>query len=423
MSALAEYIRGCGKAVGGCDAVRGVYVNKLEEKSIKVTNFDEADISGYEAIVYTDAIAENNELLCKARSSGKAVIPRGEFLAAVASAFGKVIAVSGCHGKTTCTAMLAHIFNNAGKAFACHIGGSDRKFDNFYMNGEDYFITEACEYRKNFLRLDPDVAIVLNSAADHMECYGTVEELKKCYSRFVSKAGEGITLYGDLNTGGKTFGFDRRADYCAKDIVSDCGKYCFTVCNKDKKVAKIKLGVFGKHNVLNALAAYAAADVCGLDSQKIIEGLEEFSGVRRRFEYLGTYNGASCVADYAHHPDEIKATLKTARAITEGKLYVVFQPHTYSRTKILFSRFVAVLNPVKRLLIYKTFAAREYYDDGGSAYTLSLALKKSRYGDSLHDIVNFLRDAKEGDNVLFLGAGDIYDIANILVKSQYSDCV
>lgn len=422
MSALAEYLFHLGKKVGGCDCARGESVVRLEKLGIAVTTFEQADISDYDVVIYTDAVAENNSVICAAFKSGKAVIPRGEFLAVVASSFNNVIAVAGCHGKTTCTAMLAHIFDEAEQSFACHIGGSDLKFNNFYMTGNNYFLTEACEYKKNFLRLRPDIAIVLNSSADHMECYNSENELKKCYHRFLTRAGERVILYGDLNGEGTTFGFDRRADYSGREISADNGKYSFTIVHKDKKIARVKLGVYGKHNILNALAAFAAADICGLERERIVAGLEEFSGVKRRFEYLGTYNGAVCIADYAHHPDEIKATLKTARAVSSGNIYVIFQPHTYSRTKKLFSRFVAVLNPLKRLMVYKTFAAREYYDDGGSAYTLSLALKKCRYGDCPHDIVDYLKSASEGDTVLFLGAGDIYDIAKLIIKSQYSDC-
>lgn len=422
MSALAEFMLRRGKRVGGCDVVRGEYVVKLEESGIKVTSFAEADLTGYEAVVYTDAIQENNRVLCEARRLQKALIPRGEFLAAAASSFEKVIAVSGCHGKTTCTAMLAHIFMCAQKPFACHIGGSDNSLTNFYMNGSEFFITEACEYRKNFLRLEPDLAVALNSAADHIECYGSAEELKKSYLKFVSKARHSVTLYGDLNCGGVTFGFDRRSDYSAREITFDGGKFSFVINKKDRKIGRVKLAVYGKHNVLNAAAAFAAADCFGLEQSKIIQGLENFTGVTRRFEYLGKYNGAECIADYAHHPDEIKATLKTARAVSDGKIFIIFQPHTYSRTKNLFSRFVAVLNPLKRLMIYKTFAAREYYDDGGSAYTLSLALKKSIYGGEPSDIINFLGKVGKGDTVLFLGAGDIYEIAKNIIRSQSFDC-
>ncbi|MDE6373333.1 MAG: hypothetical protein K2L72_02445, partial [Clostridia bacterium] len=356
--------------------------------------------------------------IIQARRAKKILISRGQLLGEVCRLFKNTIAVAGCHGKTTCTAMLAHILDYAGVEFASHIGGKDAAFSNCFVKGFDCFVTEACEYKKNFLCLSPDVAVILNSDADHLDCYGTVENLRLAYNRFAEQSRKVVKLFGDLNgVDGVTFGFDDRADYFAKGIRSVNGAFCFTAYERGKALGSVSLSVFGKHNVLNAMAAIAAARLVGIEFDKISGGLSRFKGVERRFERIGDFNGAACIADYAHHPNEIKAALKTARLVTSGELYVVFQPHTYSRTKSFFKQFVLALSPLKRLLIFKTFAAREYYDDAGSALTLSGGLKRSVYGECETDIENFLRGAQVGDTVLFLGAGDIYEIAKSILKS------
>lgn len=416
MSALAKIFHSSGKRVAGCDRSEDEYTQSLKNMGIEVTIGNVCSFDGYEVVVYTDALADSNPSLIAARRQKKVLVSRGKMLRELSKNYKKTIAIAGCHGKTTCTAMIAHIFSYAGERFTAHIGGDDLTFTNGYVCGNDYLITEACEYKKNFLYLKPDIAVILNSDADHLDCYGNEENLKKAYLQFAGSAARTVRLYGDLTeVDGITFGFDDRSAYYAKNIRSEHGKFNFRAYKGEKELGKIKLSVYGKHNVLNALAAIAVADSCGIDFEIISGGLAQFKGVKRRFEEIGTFNGAACIADYAHHPNEIKAALKTARMITGGDLYVIFQPHTYSRTKDLFKEFVLTLSAVKRLLIYKTFAAREYYDDAGSALTLSHAVKRSQYGDCETDIEKFLGSVKVGDTVLFLGAGDIYEIAKTVV--------
>ena len=381
MSALAKILHESGKKVAGCDRAEGEYTQMLREIGVEVAIGD-GEPDGFSAVIYTDALSDNDRTLIKARRLGIPLISRGKLLSELTKTFKNTIAVAGCHGKTTCTAMIAHIFDAARLSFSSHIGGYDGVFSNGYLGGYDYFITEACEYKRNFLYLKPSVAVVLNTDADHLDCYGTAERLKEAYKTFAVGAGEVVALYGDMDDCDCiTFGFDDRAAYYAKRIRSSSGRFYFDLYEYGNNLGTVKLSVYGKHNVLNALAAAAVARRYGVDFEDIAKGLGAFRGVRRRFENIGEYNGATCIADYAHHPNEIKAAIKAARLITEESLYVVFQPHTYSRTKNFFKKFVLTLSPLKKLLVYKTYAAREYYDNAGSALTLAGSIKKSVYGD------------------------------------------
>lgn len=419
MSGLAKYLLSLKKYVGGYDENESENTKLLRGLGVKICTGEDCDsLAGYQVVIYTDAVRDNDKRLAEARKLGLEVVSRGHFLSDVAGNFGKVIAVAGCHGKTTCTSMLTNIFAESQKKYSSHIGGNDLNFGNFYCGGNDYFITEACEYKKNFLLLKANVAVILNSDADHLECYDGAEDLRRSYLSFANGADVSVSLYKDLNLSyGLTFGFDKAADYHAKNLKNYNGMYGFTVCEGDTALGDINLAVYGKHNVLNALAAVAAARSCGLNFRSIRDGLAKFKGVERRFEKLGAVRGVTYIADYAHHPNEIKATLRSAKRICGGRLYVIFQPHTYSRTKNFFTQFVNVLSQVNKLMLYRTFAAREYYDDSGSAFTLSKSIKKSRYGESARDIAYFISSAREGDMVLFLGAGDIYGIAKELVKN------
>lgn len=416
MSALAKILLKSGKIVAGYDRVDGQFVKDLKGLGVEVSFDVNVDISEFDCVVYTDAISSNNKILLNARRLNKLILSRGSLLAEICKQFSSVVAVAGCHGKTTCTAMIAHVFKAANLDFSAHIGGEDLSFKNAYVGGTDYFVTEACEFKRNFLLLNPDIALILNSDVDHLDCYGSAENLKNAYVQFAKQSNTAISLYGEGVGGGITFGLDDRATFYAKKIRNERGCFNFIAYEQGRELGKVTLSVPGKHNVLNALAAIAVARCLGLEFNKIAGGVASFKGVVRRFEYIGKLNGASCIADYAHHPNEIKAALKTARLVTSGDLYVVFQPHTYSRTKTLFKQFVGVLSSVKRLLIYKTYAAREYYDDAGSALTLSNAIKRSKYGDCPADIVDFSSNCRQGDVIIFLGAGDIYDIAKQAIK-------
>ena len=424
MSALAKFAKTHGYDVSGSDGVRSEQTENLAFYGIKMRiGVDEADAAllAADAVVYTDAIDREHKEFCTALRLKKRIFSRAEFLALVAKNHGTVISVAGSHGKTTCTSVCAHVLKGVNAPFTAHIGGEDKQFGNYYSCGEEYFITEACEYKKNLLKVPSNVAILLNIDKDHMECYDGEQDLKDCFRRYCQNAQTAFVCADDKNCLAlgdfASFGIDNvMADYRAVKLKAVGEKYAFTVEEYGKELCRVKLNAIGRCNVYNALAAFAAMRSLGFNENGILQGIENFSSVKRRFERIGGYRGASFICDYAHHPREIVSTLKTAEGICRGNLYVIFQPHTYSRTKLLMGEFVDALREIKNLMIYKTYAAREKYDAEGSALCLAQNLGGCLYAESVCTIKSWLKSSlKDGDMVLFLGAGDIYYAAQYLL--------
>ena len=423
MSGLAFFLQKQGFCVAGSDIAAGSMTAKLEDAGIRV-HYGHAPerISIADAVIVNSAIAEDDPELVEARRRNIPVYGRAELLHLVSSCFENSIGIAGCHGKTTATAMCAHVLEECSGSCSAHIGGEDLDYGNFHLGGEKYFVTEACEYKGNFLKLEPDLAVVLNTDKDHLECYGNAENLRAAYAEFARRADGAIVCGEDeivhMVRPALTFGMSDKFDVSASNVRSVGGKYSFHLRICGETFDKIKLNAYGRHNIYNALAAAAVAEYYGYPPSFAAEGLKKFRGIRRRFEPIGKMNGAELIADYAHHPREIAAALNTAREICGGKLFVVFQPHTYSRTKLLFDDFVSVLSGVEELVIYKTYPAREYFDAAGSALTLSESLPNSLYIESVRELEIYLRcSLGAGDVVLFLGAGDIYFAAKQIVHN------
>lgn len=425
MSALAKFLSVQGYSVSGSDAFKSEQTDALAFYGIKVYVGEcenRAELLQADLVVYTDAIPLENKELCAAKRLKKKVYGRGDFLGLISKEFDNVIAVAGSHGKTTCTSMCAHVLKSASVPFTAHIGGEDSQFKNFYFSGTEYLISEACEYKKNLLKLTPSVAVLLNIDKDHMECYKSLDELTDTFFRFCDSAKTAFVCADDERCKGfekfSTFGIENTlSDYRATQIRVDGERYSFLVEEYGKALCRVKLKTIGYCNVYNALAAFAAMRTFGFHEKEIAEGLESFTAVRRRFEKIGTYKGASIICDYAHHPKEIKSTLRTAEGICKGNLYIVFQPHTYSRTKLLMEDFINVLRPIKNLVLYKTYPARELYDGSGSAKTLAQAVGNCLYAENAYVLKTWLKTTvKSGDTVLFLGAGDIYYVAQYLLR-------
>ena len=419
MSGLARYLKNIGFSVSGSDIASSYYTKILEDEGIKVyIGHCEDNVCGADVVVYSSAVKEDNPELKYAVSNNKYVLKRSDLLRMVSELYNEKIGVAGCHGKTTATCMLAHIFDAANMEFGAHIGGHDNTLGNFVAKGNKYFISEICEYKKNISNFTPDIAVVLNIEADHMDCYNDLDELSSCYFEFLNKAKYKIVCADDTilmkydNSDKITFGFSDNADYKAESIVNNDGYYSFEVVERSKRIFKIKLNILGKHNILNALAAIAAARTAGIKPKDIKRGLKNFTGIRRRFEKIGILGGAQVIADYAHHPKQISLSVASVRQAVTGKLFAVFQPHTYSRTIYLKDEFVKVLKNIDNLFIYKTYPAREEYMEGGSAKELyDMLPNASGYYENMKDLKDrLISEVGKGDVILVLGAGDIYDL-------------
>lgn len=417
MSALAKYCKNAKMSVSGSDMIKNAVTDDLQNYGINIfIGHDRKNAKGADVIVYNSAINANNPEYQFAKDNNKLLVKRSELLAAIEKAHNYSIAVSGCHGKTTVTAMLAHIFIKANKHPTCFIGGEDKTYGNFVV-GSDTFITEACEYKKNFLELSPDIAVVLNIDNDHLDCYGNIERIKNAYKKFIT--GKKSVINADdentvsiSDTSSITYGINQPAVYVAKNIRETDGiKFSLYVNGSYRTTVKLSVG--GRHNVYNALAAITCAMESGISLGVIKTALADFEGVYRRQEILGVKNGTIIEADYAHHPNEILSVVKSGD-------FIVFQPHTYSRTKLLLNEFANVLKKYD-IAVMPVYAARESYDVDGSGYALYERIKNEggncAYVDTQEKLFDLL-DKKIGTykRIMFLGAGDIYEYAKKYFK-------
>lgn len=416
MSSLAKYLLNAGFTVQGSDITRSAYTDELIAAGAEIFIGNAAEnIKNAQMVVYSDAIKAEDKELVAARQRGLYVISRTELLKSVAENFKTIVGVGGCHGKTTVTCMLAHIFRRAKLKFTAHIGGEDNEFSNCALFGGEIFLSEVCEYKKNLLAFDCTLAVCLNADPDHLDCYKDYDELKNTYYEYIKRADKAIiniddgalAKCGDKNAA--TFGFSCGAKYTAKNLVDENGKYRFDFYADGKKACRVRLCVYGRHNVQNALAAAATATELGVKAADIKRGLADFKGVKRRFENIGEINGAKVIIDYAHHPREIAAVYAAAKELNANRIVTVFQPHTYSRTIFLKDEFLSVLGRIKNLYIYKTFAARENFTDGGSAFDLYRDLGgETAYFDDFAALKTQLeKTLLSGDLLLVLGAGDL----------------
>lgn len=428
MSGLALYLSKNGYDVSGSDISENEQVKMLKSHGIKVfLGHNKTNVEGSELVVFNSAIDEHNPELTRAKILGLKIISRSELLRLVSREHEHVVAVAGTHGKTTTSAMIGEIFCLAGLAPTIHIGGVSKNLGTNFLIGErQYFITEACEYKDNFLSLNPEVGVVLNVDDDHLDYFKTKQNLKHSFEKFVFQSDFSIVYDGFLQKNSKKtekiVQIGENSQYCwADNIEIEANKkYAFDAIFCGEYVGRIHLGVFHKHNVTDALFAVAVAKCYGISNQIIVRALENFAGVRRRFEEIGWSGGVRVVIDYAHHPKEISSTMTSAKDITKGRLFVVFQPHTYSRTKKLFNEFVSCFDLADKLYIFRTYPARENYDKKYNARTLSKEIskhKKCLYFSSFKKMkASIQKDIKEGDMLLVLGAGDIDHFANYFLE-------
>lgn len=436
MSALAQFVLKRGVFVSGSDNVQSHFTTGLERSGALIYYGHRAENVPHncDLVVYTGAIANDNAEYVEAKARGICLMERSEFLGYVASMYKSVVAISGTHGKTTTTSMLGKIFLNAGLNPTIHLGGeSDDLGGNMHIGGDDIFVTEACEYRESFKFLTPTVSIITNIEKDHTDFYKSMPAIMQAFGR-LAKRSQVVVLfennnfidYLDKQTTVVTCGFDGDYQVCGSNLKKDKnGYYSFDVRCDGRYIGNFKLGVIGLHNAKNALCAIAVSIIFGVTYDKMYFALKSFRGVKRRYEKVGEYKGVPVVCDYAHHPTEIENSIKGALT-SHKKVLCIFQPHTYTRTLSLMNEFSCCFKGVHKLVIYKTYPAREKPIDGGRAIDLLNNVKgfrdKKFYCYSKRCLTKTLKDMdKTYDLILVLGAGDIYDIVKqIVAKTKKS---
>ncbi|MGN0392097.1 MAG: UDP-N-acetylmuramate--L-alanine ligase [Bariatricus sp.] len=438
MSGLAEILMKEGFTVSGSDNKESSLTDHLTDKGAVIFYGQKASniIDGINVVVYTAAIHENNEEFMEAKRQGLPMLSRAELLGQLMTNYDTPIAVSGTHGKTTTTSMLSHIFLAGDMDPTISVGGILKAIHgNIRVGSSGLFVTEACEYTNSFLHFFPKISVILNIDADHLDFFKDLDDIRHSFRLFAELLPEDGTLVinGDIEnlsyiTDGLacrvvTFGREASLDYSASDIQYDeQGNASFDLIRHGIPSGHVTLSVGGEHNVYNALSAIAVADLLGVSAETIQEGLLSFHGTDRRFEYKGEFNGITVIDDYAHHPTEIEATLKSAAHYPHRELWCIFQPHTYTRTKALFDEFAQALSHTDHLILADIYAARETDTLGISSEQLARAAASygcdAIYLPSFDEIEKYVRDhCQSGDLLITMGAGDVVNIGEDLLKA------
>ena len=431
MSSLAQISRTLGYTVGGSDRSENAQTLHLQKMGISVfPSHDAANIANYDAVVYTVAIGADNPEYLAAQKQGKPLLSRADYLGYLMVSYRHRIGVAGMHGKSSCTAMCAQIFLSVTNATVlCGaelplLGGSTCNIGD----EREHFVFEACEYMDSFLDFNPTLAVILNMGMDHPDYFKSLEQVRASFLAYARRTGrDGTVLYNaddaesvlalqEFEGRHVTFGIEKDADYMAKNIRHENGATVFDYYSGAELLCSVKLSVFGRHNVYNALAAAAAASVCGIAPDVIAQALSDFVGTKRRMERKGSLNGAVVYDDYGHHPVEISATLAGAKEMGYKRILCAYQPHTYSRTATLFDEFVGAFNVADLVYFADIYAAREENVFGVTSKGLAEAIgERAEYCGSFENVAKALtRDAKEGDLVIVMGAGDIYKVYDFL---------
>lgn len=443
MYPLAQILHSQGYFITGSDNNETETLDAVRKMGIEVFIGQRAEnISGADLIVHTAAIMEDNPELMAARASGVPVLERADLLGVITSRYENAVCVSGTHGKTTATSMITQILYTAGIDLSAYIGGKLPCIGGSGLAGKsDILVCESCEFEDHYLKLSPDISVILNIDADHLDYFGSLENIIASFRKFASNTSKLLIVNGsDANTMKAvegldkriiTFGSDSSCNYYPENIRHENGLLTtFDAMHNGEKLGCITLNVAGIHNVLNALAAIAAALELGTDFASIQKGLEEFRGAKRRFEKLGCVNGITFVDDYAHHPTELEAALRAAMEMNFRKVWAVFQPFTFSRTKLLLDDFARVLTIPDYAVLTDIMGSREKNTYG--IFTRHLAEKigdciwfpqdetaewtdERKYANFTQICDYICENAQEGDLVITLGCGDAYKIAKMIM--------
>ncbi len=435
MSGIAEILMEQGHTVSGSDRQLSEVTEYLQEKGAQIFQghkwqFD----STVDFVVYSSAIKHDNMEMLEAEKHNIPIIRRAEMLGQLMrQKYG--VAIAGTHGKTTTTSMIGNIFIDAKLDPTIIVGG---KLNNLKTNARlgsgEIFVTEADEYDRSFLALYPNIAVITNIEEDHLDIYKDLSDIKKTFVEFTKHISfDGVVIAGidDKNIRDITkniqqlivsYGIDYPADFMAEDIEASGSGISFDLVNNDKILGRINLSMPGLHNVKNALAASAVAMEIGVDFEAIKKGLENFSGVARRFEIRGIVKDIIIIDDYAHHPTEVKATLQSAIKGWNKQVVAVFQPHLYSRTRDLYKDFATALYTADEIIVMDVYPAREEPLPGIDGSIIANELIKMG-----HDSTKFVKEKiklipeikkviKNDSIVIFMGAGDITNFPGKLLK-------
>lgn len=435
MSGLAQILLQKGFKVTGSDRCKSHITDNLEKNGAVIyEGHDAKNIHGADLIVHTAAVHEDNPEMQAAMVNNIRLIDRAECLGAIMKLYKNAVGISGTHGKTTTTGMMTHALIYAGKDPTVSIGGElDIINGNIRTGNSDCFITEACEYTNSFLKFFPKIAVITNIEEDHLDFFSGIGQIRESFAAFAKLTepdGNVVACGDDKNVkialkDSKSniiyYGKNKDLDYFPENINIKHGFPEFDVVHDKKTVARISLKVPGEHNILNALAVIAVCELLGIDSETAAKGIETFKGTHRRFEKLGSCNGATVIADYAHHPTEIAATLKAAKDFEYDKMWCVFQPHTYTRTKTLWNDFLTCFDDADKLIFTHIYAAREKFDGVTKAENLAKEIKESGkdsvYIEDFPSVCQYLKvNVGENDLVFIMGAGDVIEIGEKIVK-------
>ena len=444
MYPLAQILHSQGYFLTGSDNNETETLEAVRKMGIEVFIGQRAEnIKGADLIVHTAAIMEDNPELMAARASGVPVLERADLLGIVTSWYNNAVCVSGTHGKTTATSMITQILFTAGVDLSAYIGGKLPCIGGSGIAGKsDVLVCESCEFEDHYLKLSPDISVILNIDADHLDYFGTLDNIIASFRKFAGNTSKILIVNGsDANTMKAvegldkkiiTFGKDSSCDFYPENIRHENGLLTtFDAMKNGKKLGSITLNVAGIHNVLNALAAIAVSDHLGVDFSAVQKGLAEFRGAKRRFEKLGFEKGVTVVDDYAHHPTELEATLRAAMEMNFSHVWAIFQPFTFSRTKLLLDDFARVLQIPDHAVLTDIMGSREKNTYG--IFTRHLAEKipdciwfpqdesaewtDERKYANFQQICDYVCDhVQEGDLVITLGCGDAYKIAKMILK-------
>lgn len=439
MTPLAEILLAKGYTLTGSDNNPGDNIDKLRGLGVEIIMAQKAEnlsLLKPDMIVYTVAVLPDNEELVAAKNSGIPCFERADLFGAVTRLFENCICICGTHGKTTSTSMLSQILLESGADPTLVIGGKLPLIDAHGRAGKSQtMVAEACEFDDHFLKLSPNTTVLLNIDDDHLEYFKTMDNLIASFTKFINMTTDTVIFNGDdANTltaienadhqNGKTFisfGLRPENDYTAAGISYHRGAFPeFDVIRRGQEIGHVVLNVPGKHNISNALGVIAAALENGVSMEDIADYIQTFQGAGRRFEILGEFNGITVADDYAHHPTELEATLTAAMAMGYRNVWAVFQPFTYSRTKMLMDDFARVLKIPDHCVMTEIMGSREKNTEG--VYTAQLAEKipGSVWFTTFDEVIDYvIAHAASGDLIITLGCGDIYKAAKKMA-SLYS---